>query len=133
MPTVIDHEEDQFDPTMPQFRADSAAATVTATEPRNDAAPGEVDAHRPHLQHNVSLDSGIDTDGQASNEATRDGSTENDVAYANPTSQNSADPHSLAQAQLAEEQELTPDVRRIPLRPRRRRAGVTEHRYDLMF
>ena len=96
MDSTPEKRDDQPDRTLPQFRTDSATVY-------------------PNEQTNSSLDSGIDTGDQTSSNAKHD-----DPATDSTTDSLSAPP--LVEAQLAEEQELTPDVRISPIRiPRRRK------------
>ena len=95
MNSTAEKHDDTPDRTLPQFRTDSAAL-------------------HPGQQTSFSLDSGIETDDQASANA-------NHNTPATDGTTDSASAPSLVEAQLAEEQELTPDVRNSLLRIAERR------------
>jgi hypothetical protein len=116
---------EQPDRTLP---LDSHTTDVNPTNPREDAgeaAPDNAAAVYPHHQANSSLDSGIETEYQT--DANLDAVSANGTAGSWTAQQGAAPP---MEAQFAEEQELTPDVRRVPKRHRRRKCGAVSHRYD---
>ena len=87
MESTTEKLDDQPHRSLPQFRTDSA--TLYTSD-----------------QANSSLDSGIETGDQSSSSANHDASA------TNGTTDSSSAP-SFMEAQLAEEQELTPDVRTV--------------------
>ena len=105
---------------------DGATPGVTTSRPGNtvDAqAPDKAASGIPSLQTHFSTDSGVVTDEQA------DPSLPNVSTDGQHQQQQPQQP--LIEAQLAEEQELVPDVRRIPKRHRRRRRWSVSHKYVL--
>ena len=92
--------------------------TTTSITEKQESAPDYAGAIHPNPQMNVSLDSGISTSYQP-----QEGGADAPVAGSSNT-------QPVEQALIAEEQELTPDVRRILKRRRHRRRGYVSDRYD---
>lgn len=121
METSDQRPDEHPDSTLPQFRANNATTTVDTNVPSSEAAPKDATAVYPQQYANASLDSGIDAGPERVASAGNGGSSQ-------PGESAVMDP------QLAEEQNLTPDVRRVPKRRRRRKASCRhigrEQRYD---
>ena len=119
-------QDEQPHQTLPQVQADSATPTINTNglNAGSDAAPEDASAVHPHQETNFPHDSGIDTDSMQS----RHDSTET-IFLDQPSIAATA---ALTGFQFAEEQDLTPDVRRIPKQSRQRRRKVVgvEQRYD---
>ena len=110
-------DDQTIEPAEDTTHANSAAPDTKPDEPDKSveyAAPGI-----PSLQTHFSTDSGVVADDQA----------DPSLPYVGADGQQDQQQQPSIQAQFATEQDLVPDVRRIPKRHRRRRRLSVPHKY----
>ena len=114
------HDDQKTQPPEQTDRSGSATLDANTIQPNEGVVEQQTSsttvAGAPTLVNHPSVDSGIDTDNQT-------GPSGNE--------QEQSQPPVLVEPQLAEEQELIPDVRRVPKRHRRRRrfSNFASHKY----